>query len=289
MVSRFSLLGWDTNNFIGRLALGIMAMEFVTIFFPLLEVYRRRQYLRARDASNHQNAHGVPVLVSDAATRLDSTIATTTGASRRNNDMYSMDALNNALTNDIAPLLNFAATKDFSAENILFLRDVAEFKRLWTTTEAREDPITADSRQLLFTEAVKVYEDYVCPRLSRAPINISGPMRVAMERIFEDASSQRLQSPVFEDLVAPFASELSSNAIPLTTFSQPSNGRGLRSESQENIIDPIAPANTNELLPSQPHPVEVPSTFAKEVFDQAEQNIKYTVLTNTWTRYVNGL
>ena len=112
-------------------------------------------------------------------------------------------------------------------------------------------------------------------------------MRVAMEKVFEAASARRLQSHVFEDVVAPFASEVSPNSFPLTTFGRPSNGHGLRSESQEDIIDPIVRANTNEPLPSQAQLVEVPNTFGKEVFDQAEQNIKYTVLTNTWSRYVS--
>jgi len=262
-----------------------MVMEFVTVFFPLLEVYQRRRYLRSRDAANHQNEHGFPV-VSDPATRLGSTTGISTRASRRNNDMYSMDALNNALTTDIGPLLTFAATKDFSAENILFLRDVAKFKDLWSTTEGREGTITADSKHMLFTEALKIYEEYVCVRLSRAPINISGRMRVAMEKVFEVASAQHLQTQISEDAITPFASE--ENAFPLTTFNQPANPPGLRSESQEQIINPIVSATANEPLTSQAHIVEVPETFGKEVFDQAEQNTKYTVLTNTWSRYVDS-
>lgn len=261
-------------------------MEFVTVFFPLLEVYKRRQYIRSRDAANHRNAHGVPVLVSEPATRLGSTTAMTTGASRRNND-YSMEALNNALTNNIGPLLDFAATKDFSAENILFLRDVARFKDLWTTIEAREGFVTADSKYMLFTEAVKVYEAYVCTRLSRAPINISGSLRVALEKVFEAASAQRRQSQVSEDAITPFAFEEPSNAIPLTTFNQPSSRHGMRSESQERIIDPIVSTTANEALSSQEHLVEVPRTFGKGVFDKAEGDTKITVLTNTWPRYVN--
>lgn len=262
-------------------------MEFVTVFFPLLEVYQRRQYLRSRDAAMHRTAHGVPALVSDPATRLDSTLATATRVSRRNNEAYNMAALNNALTNNIVPLLNFAATKDFSAENILFLRDVARFKDLWGAIETREGTVTIDSKHMLFAEALKVYEEHVCQRLSRAPINISGPMRVAMEKIFEAASAQCIQSHVTEDAVTPFAWEEPLDTIPLATFN-PSNHHPIRSESQELIIGPIVSVTANEPSTSQARLVEIPNTFCKEAFDQAEQNIKYTVLTNTWSRYVDA-
>ena len=289
MVSRSPTVYINPYNLIARFACGIMVMEFVTVFFPLLEVYQRRQFIRSREASNRGNAHGVPVLVSEAGTRLDSTIATSTGASRRNHDMYSMDALNIALSTNIGPLLEFAGKKDFSAENILFLREVAKFKTLWTNTEAQEGNITANSKYTLFTEAVKIYEEYVCPRLARAPINISGRMRVVMDRIFEAASAQRLQSQTSEDLVTPFASEDSSNAFPMTTFNRLSGSNGLRSDSQEQMIDPISSATSNEPSSTQAHVIDVPTSFGRDVFDQAEQNIKYTVLTNTWSRYVDTL
>ena len=288
MVSRSSPVDGNLYNFFDRFSSGIMVMEFVTVFFPLLEVYQRRQYLRSRDAAMHRTAHGVPALVSDPATRLDSTLATATRVSRRNNEAYNMAALNNALTNNIVPLLNFAATKDFSAENILFLRDVARFKDWWGAIETREGTVTIDSKHMLFAEALKVYEEHVCQRLSRAPINISGPMRVAMEKIFEAASAQRIQSHVTEDAVTPFAWEEPSDTIPLATFNQPSNHHPIRSESQELIIGPIVSVTANEPSTSQARLVEIPNTFCKEAFDQAEQNIKYTVLTNTWSRYVDA-
>lgn len=263
-----------------------MAMEFVTLFFPLLEVYQRRQHIRSVDAINPRNAHGVPVLGGDQGTGLDSIAAPSRAPSRRNHDMNNMVALNNALTTNIAPLLDFAATKDFSAENILFLRDVSRFKELWNL-EIRDGTISAASKCMMFTEAVKIYEEYVSPRLSRAPINISGPMRVALEIVFESASAQRLRPASHENPVTPFAS-----AIPLTTFNQPSGREHLRSHSHEQVIDAIVPApapgSASELPTSPAHLVEAPETFRREVFDQAEANVKYTVLTNTWSRYVDA-
>ena len=286
VVSR-SVTGYANRyNSLDRFTPGIMTMQFVTVFFPLLEVYQLRHHRRSIEASNSSDAHGVPTLVSGTPNRMAPTITPSTAGSTRNPGRYTLRSLNDALENNIEPLLQFAARRDFSAENVLFLQAVASFKSHWAKKESPENLILAKQRSVLFVEALQIYEIYVSLRLSKAPLNLSHTIRVALEQVFEAASAQRRLPQAREDVFNPFFFGEPPSATPLADFNQPSAGNAPRSDDQEDTVDAINPAPSNGSLTSLSLDVEVPDSFKKEVFDKAEDSVKNLVLTNTWSRSV---
>ncbi len=267
-----------------------MTMEFVTVFFPLLEAYRphrsRRSFVAAiSDSENNQHPRVQSTGSNSANPVAVSHDAPSTAVSRRTNDLYSMDSLNTALRTNVGPLLAFATLRDFTGENIVFLNKVAEFKDAWERVVERKGTITAESRRELFDQALEIYANFICLRISQTPINIGGPMRLDIKTIFGPAA-KHLQRKVSEDVVAPFASDETEGAWSLTNFQQQPNRGLLRSDSQEGIVEPAASSSASGNPTSQPNMDPAPEEFDQTVFDKAEKAIKYTVLTNTWRRYV---
>ncbi len=188
-------------------------MEFVTIYYPLLEVYQSQRWGVDKQLSGPARKAGL------------------------NANLYSMDALNHALENNINPLLNFAARKDYTAENILFLQAVNALKTKWNKARDGRGNISVACRSELFNMAIEIYAKYICPRLSDMPINISGPMRVAIEKVLGPATKD-LQRNASEDVVTPFASEDSFNTWSLGSTG-PQRPEASRSTSEEQIVNPI--------------------------------------------------
>ena len=260
-------------TYTSRFAPGIITMEFVTLFFPLLEVYQRREYRRSLQG---------PLIPTVSRT------ASSTAASRRTNAVAGMKELQLALRTPSHPIFDFAAKKDFTLENLLFLVDVAEFKAEWDQTRQREgETFTADSQNQLFKKGVLIHANYICMRLSEMPINISGRHRNSIENVFGQAS-KALQRPAVNDSVTPYDSDDRSNALSMATFNQRPAGADLRSDSQELIISPVVSPPANTALTILPQIDEIPSTFDMTVFDAAEEEIQRTVLNNTWNRYVRS-
>ena len=87
------------------------------------------------------------------------------------------------------PLLHFAANKDFTAENIIFLMRVREWRQAWVS--APRDPSTGDvtshARNLLFRLAVEIYMVCVLDTISEFPINIDHSVRSQLDLLFEPA------------------------------------------------------------------------------------------------------
>jgi hypothetical protein len=134
------------------------------------------------------------------------------------NELYSMKALEKALVTNIMPLLRFSALKDFSGENISFLKHVQDWKASWTSasqppprffskrphlSHPRLDPNSLRRHQ--FALAVEIYTSFVSPQYSDFPINISSPQFKDLESIFSDAAST-LNAHVQENIATPFDS-----------------------------------------------------------------------------------
>ncbi|KAH6696601.1 hypothetical protein BKA61DRAFT_683084 [Leptodontidium sp. MPI-SDFR-AT-0119] len=76
--------------------------------------------------------------------------------------MYSTAALEEVLLSKHTPLLHFAATKDFIAENILFL-------------------VAPEVKRMLWVEAVEIYAYGVIERYADFPVNIEGRLRKTLD------------------------------------------------------------------------------------------------------------
>ena len=231
-------------------------MQAVTIFFPIYEHYTSNRLskvtLDALQAWESKKTWGSTTFGSGGSStsqhRSTSDKSTGTSDSKRYK-IYSMEALEKAIAANPAPLLQFAATKDFTAENIIFLIAVRDWRL--------ECAAQQQSRSMMVSRAAEIYANSVSEALAEFPINIEWPIKSRLDAIFGSAvSNNSPRSAHFNDAV-PF-SDLGMTTRPL--------------KSPQSAFTQIKESE--------------PEDFDETVFDAAEQSIKYLVLTNTWRKYV---
>ena len=280
-------------------------MEASVIFVPCWQVLKsrklRRETLEILAEWETKRNNGSSARSDSTQTACDSgkqkvTLSTSTGGSRRG-EMYTMNALEKALQTNSTPLLLFAALKDFSGENISFLIHVRQWKADWSPLTDRFKVLKkAQAKQLddgvlrrrQFNAAVQIYASFVGVHCSDFPINLSFAHRKELGGIFGAATSS-------------FSTHLHDN--PATPFDDLEQGA-------VNGGSPIANLNdsTEEILPRNgvkssggdksvgliylgshlPHDTTIPNQFGPNAFDDAEESIKYMVLTNTWPKFVTA-
>jgi len=168
-----------------------MILQTTTLIMPLLDIYRN-------DRSNHKRTLS---LVSTTSTYLSTTTTnTSTSTSTRKSKTIAndYDAFEYTLKHNIQPLFIFAATKDFTSENIQFLREVGEFKKVWSLhTSYPDDEIVVETmaarKRQLFEHAARIYFELVCPTTSRCYINVDSKIYAGLEQTF---SSLTYEPPV---------------------------------------------------------------------------------------------
>lgn len=287
-----------------RLAPGIIVMQFTTIFFPVYEIFKSRSQMRAtlailkswedrRDEGDYKNH----LISGRSSVEPPSTIETTV-SSARHRELYSMASLEKALAVNPDPLLRFAASKDFTAENILFLIQVRHWREAFESAPRVKGNLTETAKSHLFNSAVQIYMSRVNDETTEFPVNIESRVRQDLDSIFVPA-------------------------VPTGRFIQHGDGRYFGAESwfrppnqrhAKHCIDSSGSAttlhNVNAVLPEPisfpaekseslfpPHPSVTPlgesratirKGFDEHVFDAAERSIKYLVLTNTWQKFVRS-
>ncbi|KAJ4371283.1 hypothetical protein N0V83_004500 [Neocucurbitaria cava] len=300
-------------------SLCIFFMEVFAIAFPIVDVLKgnslRQETLEAirsweiRQAENNLDADGSmksPSAFSNTTTLKSSGEVTYTGKASfesRKSDMLTMTALENALRTNAIPLLQFAALKDFSGENVSFLTHVADWRRYWFTPKAS----TADHRRKQFLAATRIYAHFISLEFSEFPINISSKEMKRLHAVFERPASLlyrstrgSIASSTRSDNATPFDSVLPSSDgddyVPDSpTIGVSKSPFGSTTELRSNVnLDALGRANlkavsgvqelyTDELFAD----IDIPDAFTEMVFDAAESEIKYLVLTNTWPKFVN--
>jgi len=178
----------------------------------------------------------------------------------------SMQALEFTIQHNIEPLISWAASREFTAENTIFLREVRNFKKKWTGLTT----VTTSQRKQMFTEASLIFFTLVNPFTADTPINIEYKIFRFLQNMFSTIEydpyrpTSRSGSPDSaagrDNVVCPWEDALDR---PLSIKSSSSSG----SARSLNIV---------------------PSEFTEEVFDRAFDSIKYLVFTNTWPRYVEA-
>ncbi len=194
-----------------------------------------------------------------------------------------MTALEHALTWNAEPLQKFAALKDFSGENISFLTHLHAWKKTWAKQEREkyscklpsEREAEGQSEQVVrgqFNRAIRLYAAFVSAEHAEFPINI--PSRTI--RALDD----KFAGPA-ELLFGDTRSQSSYNSV--TPFDN-------ASKSTPHTDVELLPRTSNDTF--TPDDVwywgEIPAYFGSNVFDEAEAEIKYLVLTNTWPKFVNA-
>ncbi len=178
-----------------------------------------------------------------------------------------MQALELSIEQNIEPLIVWAATREFTAENTIFLREVRNWRKKWTSLKVVSTP----QRRQMFNEASLIYFTLIDPITAEIPINIEYKIFKVLQTLFAgmeyDPYMPRISTP--DDTKAPVIRE---NVIcPWEeTLSRPA--------SIQSDITSSSTATSNI----------IPSDFGEDIFDAAYESIKYLVFTNTWPRYVDA-
>ena len=216
----------------------------------------------------------------------------------KDQNIYSMAALEKALTVNPSPLLFFAAKQDFTAENIIFLIQVMRWRAAWITAprERSTGEVTEHARAQLFRMAVNIYMANLYEQTAEFPINVEGAIRKTLDNIFAPAvpGGKRLDSSRWDNVSAENVAygvppPIDVDRALATTPSSPW-------DDEKDAVTPVSPAARKDedtlfepnpcVAPLGPARARIPQAFHQGVFDPAEASIKYLVLTNTWCRFV---
>ncbi|KAL1591649.1 hypothetical protein SLS60_011647 [Paraconiothyrium brasiliense] len=276
----------------------IFFMELATIGFPIFEIFKthklrqetldaiaaweKRQEIASPSSSNFSSdcstKQGIAVS-SKSFTIMAVHLASRKSVDSQRSDLYTMAGLENALRTNAVPLLQFAALRDFSGENISFLTHLADWRRSWLHLSVS----TAQHHRQQFIAAVSIYAHFVSPSVSEFPINIRHANMAALRDLFEDAASRIFRKR-----------SIASNYSP-TPFEDVSPDSDSTVELRSGVnLDTLGRANLKSVSNMTKPGYEdiltayaIPEAFKETVFDAAEKEIKYLVLTNTWPKFVN--
>ena len=226
----------------------------------------------------------------------------TSSRSSARGEMYSRRALEKALSTNSAPLLIFAAFKEFSGENISFLNHVRQWKEAWAPpTQNRFSAFPPQNNRRLeggalrrsqFSFAVEIYLSFISTSHSNFPLNLSSQHLRELNHVFNRAAgtidiTTLVPARPFESKGSrPFDVEHGSQKELVTITTSP-----IHSDTDTDTISGapsrgVDKLNLLDLKPRLPESVPIPDSFGPGVFDHAEESIKYMVLTNTWPRFV---
>lgn len=235
----------------------------------------------------------------------------------RSNEMYTTAALEKVLLLNPTPLLHFAATKDFTAENILFLVAVRDWKAKWSRLRASPIPDPKpEVKRMLWREAVEIYTFGVSERYAQFPINIEWRIKAALDKMFENAVevlSRKIDRGADEKVdkdpyspVTPFASSPADLELPMKSMlpitKEFSHGSSLvpstptTKREYHNNTEMQGKESYDESIQAESlchddgdEKSTLPEGFDERVFDAAENSVKYLVVTNTWRKFVNAM
>lgn len=212
-------------------------------------------------------------------------VSTSSGSS-----ILTMDALEHTLDKNPEPLQQFSALKDFSGENIAFLRRVAEWKVKHYGIKMSDGRKIADKTTTSevdvrdsFMDALRIYIDFISNRGADFQINLASADFKKLAAVFEHAARV-----VYGDEKTP------DPALPFETadwrIGAPKGFSELQSNSSKTNVATAPPdtAKTAEAMEEVRYWGEIPEEYSEKTFDDAETHIKYLVLTNTWPKYVKA-
>lgn len=268
------------------ICLSIIFMEIFTIFVPCWEVVRsktlRKETLdsiaqwesknkNATGSAKSMHSYGDSTIVDSILTGKKSASGSVGSAS--NESILTMSALEYVLERNPAPLQQFSALRDFSGENIAFLTSVADWKTTLPPTIRNSQYPSSDTnmRELVrerYNRALRIYAQFISTRDAEFPINISFVQQQKLAAVFEGPTRVLYGEKRVADSAAPFGDDWSG-----------STGHGGDLEKEASAATVCAEDRVQ-------YWGEVPEDFNESVFNDAEQSIKYLVLTNTWPKFV---
>lgn len=287
-------------------------MQIVTIFFPIYEAYESYRHAKMlRSFTGEESKHLASSVSSGPFSQ--NTSRTSFGISTQSKEVYSMASLEKALAVNPMPLLHFAAGQDFTAENIIFLMRVKEWRQAWNRSPRQPGTREIDdaARSQLFRVAVDLYMTCVSDVTSEFPINVEGSVRTHLDSLFEHAVPEGKKRVSTESETGLF--DFDSNIDDSPIQAEVKRIALAREESDDSTVTLWSNKSTASSIPEKPatvtttkivieqrptfppHPAITPLGLARAqispgfdhtVFDAAEASIKYLVLTNTWRKFV---
>lgn len=243
------------------------------------------------------------------------------GISTRSKEIYSMASLEKALAVNPLPLLHFAASKDFTAENIIFLMRVREWRQAYISAPRlpNTDALTSDAKDLLFRMGVDIYTTCVSDILSEFPINVDHNIKVALDDVFgpavpdkknrlsDDSGNSSSNSSPWEidtDALhkAPIQLEIQRMTLSRETSDESMDTMWTTAKTKSLNSQSSKDAKTGSIADDDEQPIfaqhpavsplgaaraKIRLAFDAAVFDAAEASIKYLVLTNTWRKFAH--
>ncbi|KAL3480554.1 hypothetical protein BJX99DRAFT_220416 [Aspergillus californicus] len=268
------------------ICLSILIIEIFTIFLPCWEVIRHQALrqetldaikqweLRTKGAGSDSKSLGsTATLVDSMMSGWKSTNNSVLSDTSSRESILNMSALEYVLDRNPTPLQKFSALEDFSGENVAFLTSVANWrdsipKALQEGVGGLLTPQDKDAVRECFNRALFIYAEFVSVHHAEFPVNISSQDLKKLENVFESPARILYGAEAEVDPATPFNK---------TQFSEPF-ASPIYSEFSESSVAAIK--NRAQYMG------EVPGNFSSSVFDEAEQSIKYLVLTNTWPKFV---
>ncbi|KAE8153295.1 hypothetical protein BDV25DRAFT_169176 [Aspergillus avenaceus] len=276
------------------ICLSIIFIEIFTVFLPCWEVMRsktlRKETLDAiaqweeKKASSPEGRSlgSISTMVDSMMSGWKSTNGSVETSTSNRESILTMGALEHVLARNPGPLQKFSALNDFSGENVAFLTSVAEWKSSFP--KGCSDPTAAQDencRTLIrerFNRALRIYARFISVRHAEFPVNISSQDLRKLESIFDQAASTL------------YTVEGEGEVDPATPFENPG------SYPMKSPLSPAFPDSAKHPTTSSESLIsdrvqywgDVPEDFGPNVFDNAEESIKYLVLTNTWPKFVRN-
>lgn len=241
-------------------------MEITTILFPLLEVYRSKQDRKATAAAIadwEAKGHEFDSLQSIKSKNMSTENADNQGKP----NMYNIAAMEKALEKNARDLLEFAATKQFTGENIVFLTRVRAWKEQWVRAALVKNPIPLEAKSNLYEAGKEIFARNISLHTSQFPINLESKVYQDLESLFGSCTTSSLTS-----IITPFADLWEKSDMK-------SSKAGF--EELIRLDERTKPGALDDTLAT-------PYGFDGQVFDRAERSVKNMVFTNTWGRYLDS-
>ena len=255
---------------------GICVMQGVALFFPLYEVLRaKRHHFKTWPGS-------------------EKTLQPSTDAdieSQIKGSKHSLQAFEEALQNASSELLEYASTREFTGENIVFLNSVRDFKSHWQSALSKDEELapSIEHGQKFFSIATDIFDRCVSLQTSQFPINIESHVYSELNGMFgrDVVPSSSVVAPFADRWSLATIAALTKTSETYTTNNKPVRpGPNPTSDPNSNIGQDFRATSSEFILSTRAN--SVPDGFDVNVFDKAERSVKYMVFTNTWARYVES-
>ncbi|KAF4448484.1 hypothetical protein F53441_8124 [Fusarium austroafricanum] len=275
------------------IALSIMIIEVFTIFLPCWEVLRHQSLRQETLDIISQWESKKKTIASGSAKSVSTRLTIATGLSLSawskgesmntfdsSETIFTMGALECMLERNPEPLQQFSALRDFSGENIAFLRAVAEWKSsLPASFQGSSNQEDSSAIHVLiherFNSALRIYTTFISTRDAEFQVNLSSHDLKKLESIFEASARTLYGDKRAVDPALPFESFIMTSRANLNSSAASAHG------SEDGIFTTSREVTGNALWWG-----DIPEHFDGSIFDDAEASIKYLVLTNTWPKFV---